>query len=80
MPEGGLVFGVGFTNAWDWLAGDDEEVGGRLRVDVAEGDAEVVLVFELTRYFTVHDFFEEGLHNCGVRVTFVLVWRVGRYR
>ena len=67
VAEGGLVFGGGVADARNGFAGDDQEVCGRLRVDVAERYAEVVLVFELAGDVPVHDFLEEGLvHGLGI--------------
>ena len=59
MAEGVLVFGGGFADSGDGLAGDDEDVGRGLGINVAEGDAVFVFVFELAGDFSLHDFLKQ---------------------
>ena len=51
----GLVFGGSFADSGDGLTGDDKNVSRGLWVDVVDGDAEIVFVFDVGRDFTVHD-------------------------
>lgn len=41
------------------VLGDDEEVGGGLRVDVFEGDADWIFVEDINGYFFADDFFKD---------------------
>ena len=61
MAEHGLVGRRGFADARDGLFRNDQEVNGRLRLDVVEDDAEFILVLDLRGDFAVDDFLEEGL-------------------
>ncbi len=61
VSEGGFVMGESFAEAWDGFAGDYEDVNGGLRINVADGDAFVVLVFEGGGDLAGDDFFEERL-------------------
>jgi hypothetical protein len=54
-----LVFGRGFTNSWYWFFGDDQYVDGSLWLDVADGEAEVIFVFEVGGDFAIGYFGEE---------------------
>ena len=56
--QGGVVAG-GLCDSGDGLFRNDEDVGGGLGVDVADGHAEVVFVEEGGWYFAGDDFFEE---------------------
>ena len=47
VAQKGSVFRFGFADAWDHGFRYDEEMGGRLGVDVAEGDALIILVDDL---------------------------------
>src|SRR5882757_5412917 len=60
MAEDGLVGGRGFLDAWDDFFRNDEQVDGRLRLDVVEDDAVLVLVFDLGGDFTVDNALENG--------------------
>lgn len=61
VPEGGLVGGGGFGDARDQPFRDDEEMDGRLRINVVEHDAVLVLVFDLRGDFAVDDALKDGL-------------------
>ncbi len=56
----------GFADARDGLFRDDEEVDGRLWLDVVDDDAAVVFVFDLRGDFAVDDFLEEGFRHGGI--------------
>ena len=60
VAEEGGVFAGGEGDAGDGLAGDDEEVDGGLRGDVAEGDALVVFMDDVGGNLPGADFFKEG--------------------
>lgn len=62
VAEEFLVFGGGFGDAGDGLFWDKEEVGGGLGTDVAETEAEVVLVDDVGGDLAIGDFLEEGFH------------------
>lgn len=49
-----------FVDGGDGFAGDDEEMEGGGGVDVVDGDAEVVLVFEFGGEVAFDNFCEEG--------------------
>lgn len=50
------IFFCGFPDARYGLSRDDEQMGGGLRVDVAQDDAVVILMNEVTGYFPFDDF------------------------
>ncbi len=54
-----VLFGC-FADAGDGLARDDQQVRWRLRVDIPNGHAEVVLMLKGSRDFPGHDFLKEG--------------------
>ncbi len=61
-----MILRLRFGNARDGFLRDDENVLGRLRVDVIEGENKVVLVNDLCRNFASNDFLEErhaALHD-----------------
>lgn len=54
-----------FSYAWYRFLGNDQYMGWRLGVNVADCHAQVVLVLEVARYFPVGDFLEKrffGIH------------------
>ena len=55
VAQGGSVFDRGFPNTGNGLGGDHQDVGGCLRGDVAEGDAEVVTMDDIGRDLLVAD-------------------------
>jgi len=61
MTKLGLVFGLRFGNARDGFLRDQEDMRGRLRGDVVEGNDQVVLINNPGRDFTSDDFLEQGL-------------------
>lgn len=61
MAEHGFVDGRRFRYAWNGFLRDDEQVDGRLGLEVVENDAVFVLVFDFRRDFAVNDFLENGL-------------------
>ena len=63
VAEDRLIFRGGFADARDRFFGDDEQVDRRLRLDVVEDDAAVVLVFDAAGYFAGDDAFEERGHG-----------------
>ena len=65
MAELGFVVGGGFTDAWNKFFRDDQQMNGRLRLDVVDDDAAVVLVLDLGGDFAVDDFLEERFRHGG---------------
>ena len=63
VTEQRLVIGRSGADAGDDLFRDDEEVGGRLRRDVVEDDAEVVLVLDLGGDFSGDNALEKSGHG-----------------
>jgi len=61
MTERGLVFHGGFGKARDGLLRNEEDMGGRLRVDVPERDDQVIFIDDLRWNLACDDFLEEGL-------------------
>ena len=61
VAEEGLIIVFGEGDAGDEFFGDEEEVSGGPRADVAEAEAEVVFVDDVGGDFAVDDFLEEGL-------------------
>jgi hypothetical protein len=55
MAEQWSVFGCGLRLGGDVLLGNDEQVGGGLRIDVGKADAEVILIHAIGRDFTFYD-------------------------
>ena len=60
-----LVGGFGFPDPHDQLPGYEEKVYRSLGGDVAEAEAEVVLVDDVARDFTVGDLLEDGFLSHG---------------
>ncbi len=65
VADEGLVGGGGLGEAGDGFPGDDEDVDGSLRVDVAKGVADVVLVDGGAGDFAVDDALEDGFVGHG---------------
>ncbi len=63
VAEQRLVGRGGGGNARDFLFRDDEDVDGRLGLDVMEGQAKVVLEGDPGWNLAVDDLREEGAHN-----------------
>ena len=69
MAEGLMIFGAGFGEARTWFLGNDQNVRRRLRLDVAEGDDQVVFEDDVRRDFAGDDFFKQSFaHADGLRV------------
>ena len=68
MTECCLIFSGGFPNTWNGFAWNDEQVSRCLWVDVAEGDAKVVLVLDLAGNLTGHDFLKECFSHCSKKL------------
>lgn len=60
MAEEGLVSGGRFAHARYQFFGDDQKVSRRLRLDVVEDDAMLVLVLDPGGNFAIDDFLEDG--------------------
>jgi hypothetical protein len=60
VTEQRLVARMRLADARDRFLGDDEDVRGRLRFDVVEGEHEVVFIDDLRRDLTGDEFLEEG--------------------
>jgi len=65
MAEGGFIGGRGFIGSGYELFRDDEQVHGRLRLDVVDDDAALVLVFDLGGNLVIDDALEDGFHGEG---------------
>ncbi len=65
MAEDGLILGLGFADARYHFFGDNQEVNGRLRLDVVENDAVLILVFDAGGDLARDDFFEDGHRRLG---------------
>jgi len=63
VAEERSVTGIAVGERGDVFSGNDEEMSGRLRIDVEEGDAAVVLVNELGGDGSGDDLAEEALHG-----------------
>jgi len=53
---------LSFPDSGDWLFGDHESVGRRLRGSVSDGNANGVFVENFGGYFPVDDFFKYSAH------------------
>jgi hypothetical protein len=60
-----LVFRSGFSEPRNRLLGNDQEVYGRLGLDVVDRDAVVVLVSDRSRYLAIDDAGEKGFLTHG---------------
>ena len=60
--EGRFIFGRDIVHGGDFLVGDDEDVGGGNRVDVAEGGDKLILVDNVSGYFTRDNFGKNRTH------------------
>ena len=58
MAQHLMILRLGLGNSRDWFLGDDKHVRGRLRVDVIEGQHQVVLIDDVRWNFSSDDFFE----------------------
>src|SRR5690606_10417951 len=65
MTEQRLVVGLGLADARDDLLGNDEQVYGRLRLDIVQDQAVLVLVLDSRRNLARDDSFEDGFHGDG---------------
>jgi hypothetical protein len=63
VSKEGFVRGGGVGEGADVFARDDEQVRGRLRRDVGEGDDAVVFIDALGGNFSGGDFAEEAVHR-----------------
>ena len=63
-----MVFGGCVCQFWDVLFGNDQDVGGRLGCDVAEGEAEFVFVDDVDGDFFAENFAEKGWVGFGADV------------
>ena len=63
MTEQSLVTGDGLIEARDKSLREDQHVHWRLRLDVVDGETQVILMDDLGGDLTVGDFLENGLHG-----------------
>ena len=56
------VGGLRFLNAGDGFFRDDEDMGGRLRIDIVKGEYLVIFVYLLGRNLSVDDLAEQTIH------------------
>jgi hypothetical protein len=66
VPEELIVLFVSVCNGGDVLAGNDENVHGRLRLEIHEGVALIVLIHRFRRDAPVDDLAEEAAHGLQV--------------
>ena len=66
MAEEILVRRIGLPDTHDQFPGDEEEMHGGLRGDVAEAETEVILVDDIARDFTIGDLLEDGFLGHGL--------------
>lgn len=59
MSKDGVVSGLGFRDAWDWLLRYDQNMNRRLGFDVVEGNHPVILVNNGGRDFARYNFFKQ---------------------
>jgi hypothetical protein len=62
MAQERLISGRGSVNASDLAFRDDQKMSRRLRIDVVEGEAKVVLISNAGRYFPGDDLGKNGAH------------------
>ena len=62
MAEKRLVFGTGGADADDLLLGNDQNVYGRLRLNIVKSEAKVILINNPGRDFTGNDLGENRAH------------------
>ena len=60
MPERFLISRRCLRNSWNRTFRDEQEMGWRLRRDITEAKAEIVLIDNVGRNLTCDDFFKEG--------------------
>ena len=65
VPHESSIFFSGFTDARDRFSRDHKKMNGGLWINVAENDAKIVLVHEISRNFTIDDFAEQGFIGHG---------------
>ena len=65
MPDMGLIGGLEGLDPRYQFFGDDEQVDGGLRLDVVDGDAEIVLVLDPRRDLPVDDALKDRLLRGG---------------
>ena len=73
-----MILRISFGNAWDGFLRDYENVRGSLRVNVVEGQYEVILVNNICGDFAGNNFFEQRhatLHDHERELGFLLVFR-----
>ena len=56
-----LIFGGGLGDSRDWLFGNEQDVGGRLGLNVPKGEHLVILINNRRWNLAGNDFFEKGL-------------------
>lgn len=54
VPKESCVAGLGCTDARNRLFRNDQQVDGRLRTDVVKYDAVLILMLDVSGYFTLH--------------------------
>ena len=62
MSKNGLVIRSGLAHAGNEFFGNDEQMNGRLGSNVADDDALIVLMNEVSRDFSADYFFEDRTH------------------
>lgn len=67
------------VEAGDYLARNDEDVRGSLRIDVAKCDAPIVIVDHLGGYFAVGYFLKERLAFSHFLIRIILLHASGQY-
>lgn len=65
VAQHGLVVGHGFAHAGYRFFRYDQQVNGGLRLNIVEGDANLIFVFDTGRDLAIDDFLEKGLGHGG---------------
>lgn len=63
VAERGLIIGFCFRDPHDEFLWYDQQVNGRLRIDVPEAQAELILIDDVCGDFAVDDFLEKCLFS-----------------
>lgn len=65
MTEQVLILRFGGGDAWEVFFRDDQHVHGGFRINVVDGDAQIVFMGDLRGDFSVDDFLKERFHSMG---------------
>lgn len=63
VPEDGFILRFGVGEGGNFLQGDDQNMRGRLGIDIVESEAAIVLMDDRSGKFTVDDAFENSFRH-----------------